>query len=62
MTLGQYHNKREVAIAYAGRDLSHAERNYSATEREALAVVEAVKYFQPYLHGCKFTVHTDHKA
>ena len=60
--LGQIQNGREVVICYGGRDLNSAERNYSATEREALAVVDAIKKFQPYLHGRKFTVHTDHNA
>lgn len=60
--LGQIQNGREVVICYGGRDLNTAERNYSATEREALAVVDAIKKFQPYLHGRKFTVHTDHNA
>ena len=62
MTLGQIQDGREVAIAYAGRDLNSAERNYSATEREALAVVAGIKKFQSYLHGRRFTVHTDHNA
>lgn len=62
MALGQYQNETEVVIAYAGRDLSRAERNYSATEREALAVIEGIKRFQPYLYGRKFTVYTDHNA
>ena len=39
MTLGQTQKGHEVAIAYAGRDLTPAERNYSATEHEALTVV-----------------------
>ena len=62
MVLGQIQNGREVVICYAGRGLNQAERNYSVTEREALSVVEGIKYFQSYLYGRKFTVHTDHNA
>ena len=58
MVLGQIQNNREVAIAYGGRKLNPDERNYSATEREALAVVAAIKHFQPYLYGRPFIVHT----
>lgn len=58
MILGQIQNNREVAIAYGGRKLNPAERNYSATEREALAVVAAIKHFQLYLYGRSFIVHT----
>ena len=38
------------------------ECRYSATEQEGLAVVEACKYFRPYLLGQSFTVVTDHRA
>ena len=62
MVLGQIQNGKEVVIAYAGRKLLAAEKNYSVTEREALAVVAGIKYFQPYVYGRKFTVHTDHNA
>ena len=62
LTLGQIVDGKEVVIAYAGRDLNHVERNYSTTEREALAVIDGVKRFQPYLYGHKFTIHTDHSA
>ena len=62
LTLGQTIDGKELAIAYAGRDLNKAERNYSATEREALAVIDGIKRFQPYLTGRKFIVHTDHTA
>ena len=55
MVLGQKHNGKEVVIAYAGRKLSPAERNYSTTEREALSVVDGVRHFQPYLYGRKFS-------
>ena len=47
-------------IAYNGRGLNQAECNYTTTEREALALVEGIKKFQPYLHDRKFVVYTDH--
>lgn len=62
LTLGQIVDGAEKVIAYAGRDLNPAERNYSATEREALAVIDGIKRFQSYLQGQKFTIHTDHHA
>lgn len=62
MVLGQKQNGREVVISYAGRKLNPAERNYSVTEREALAVVDGVRHFQTYLYGGQFTVLTDHNA
>lgn len=48
-------------IAYDSRVLNQAEKNYSAIERELLALVWAVKTFRTYLYGQKFTVVTDHK-
>ena len=50
------------AIAYGGWDLNLGERNYSTTEREALAIVEGIKKFRNYLYGHKFTIYTDHNA
>ena len=47
-------------IGYLSRQLNKAERNYSTVEREALAVVAAVKEFYPYLYGFHFTLVTDH--
>ena len=43
MVLGQKQNGGEVVIACGGRKLIPAERNYSVTEREALAVVTGIK-------------------
>ena len=53
--------EREV-VAHASRTLSAAERNYLVTDREGLAAVWAVKHFQVYLLGVKFTLITDHAA
>ena len=58
--LCQEHEGREHAIAYYSRQLTTAECHYSTTEREALAVISAVKNFYPYLYGRTFTLITDH--
>ena len=62
MILGQTQNNEERVLAYAGRTLTKPERNYTVTEQEALAVIVGVKHFSSYLHGRKFTIHTDHSS
>ena len=62
MTLGQIQNEKEVVIAYDGRGLNKAEQNYCTTEREALSLISGIKKFQPYLHGRKFKIFTDHSS
>ena len=52
----------EHPVAYASRVLIKVERNFSTTEREALAIFWAVKHFHPYLHNIHFRVITDHQA
>ena len=44
----------EHVVAYWSRALQAAEKNYSATEGEALAAVKSVIHFRPYLHGHRF--------
>lgn len=49
-------------MAFASRALSPAERNYSVTEKECLAIIYALRNFEMYVEGTKFTVETDHMA
>lgn len=51
----------ERPIAYTSRLLSRSERNLSATDRELLGLVNALKKFRHFLIGIKFTVITDHQ-
>ena len=60
--LEQKRDGRSVAIAYGGRKLTAQEKNYSATEREALAVVDGIKRYRTYLYGRKFTIMIDHHS
>jgi len=61
--LTQYDSSgQEHVISYASRSLSNHEKAYSATEKEALAVVFTTDHFRAYLLGRKFTLITDHSA
>ena len=54
-------NGEEKPIAFASRTLNKAEKKYSQIDKEALAIVWAVKKNNLYLYGKKFTLITDHK-
>lgn len=51
----------ERPIAFASRSLNKCEVKYSQIEKEALAIIYAVKKFHNFLYARKFTLITDHK-
>ena len=54
-------NGTEKAVAHAGCALTQAEKNYGQIEKEALALVFAVRKFHRFVYGRRFTLLTDHK-
>ncbi|XP_057738076.1 uncharacterized protein LOC130955264, partial [Arachis stenosperma] len=60
--LGQRHGKLLHVIYYGSRILNDAQKNYTTTEKELLAVVYALDKFRSYLVGSKVIVYTDHAA
>ena len=48
-------------IAYFSRKLTAAEKNYSAFDRELLAIYKAIQHFQHFVEGREFHIATDHK-
>lgn len=60
--LTQTINGEEKVIAYYSSKLTKPQQNYSATEKECLAVITASERFRPYIDGTRFTVITDHAS
>ena len=48
-------------VSFASKKLNGAQQKYSAIEKECLALVWAVKKYQPYLYGTRFVLQTDHQ-
>lgn len=49
-------------ISFYSHALNPTQRNYSATKRELLAIVSALRAWDHYLYGRHFTLFTDHSA
>ena len=53
---------KERVVSYANRTLTAREQNYTAMEKEALAVIFATKHFRVYLLGNQFQLVIDNSA
>ena len=60
--LSQVIDGKEYVLGYASRTLDKAQRNYSVSRCELLAVVHFVRHFRPCLYGRRFTVRIDHSS
>jgi hypothetical protein len=49
-------------VAFASKTLNSAQRNYTVTDREALAIVWGLEHFNSYCEGHRYTAITDHAA
>ena len=52
----------EKPTAFFSKKLSETQERYTATEKEALAIVLALEHFAFYLMGRKFRLQTDYRA
>ena len=61
-TLNVIRNGEELPVGYYSKQLQGAQKHYSATELEGLAIFKAVFYFAHFLWGRHFKILTDHRA
>ena len=61
-TLNVMRDGVEKPVAFFSRQLQGAQKSYSATELEGLAVYKSIFFFDHFLYGRKFLVYTDHQA
>ena len=54
-------NDEERVVHYLSQQLNHTQRKWAVIEKEAWALVVALKKFRQYLLGAQFVVYTDHK-
>ncbi|RVW14734.1 Retrovirus-related Pol polyprotein from transposon opus [Vitis vinifera] len=62
VVLGQREDGKPYVIYYASKTLNEAQKNYTTTEKELLAVVFALDKFRAYLVGSFIVVFSDHSA
>ena len=66
-TLQQYftdHNEKQQLhpVAYMSKKFNRTQQNYSAQEREMLALVQALEHWRHIVEGAKITIRTDHES
>ena len=60
--LGQREGGKPHVVYYSSKTLNEAQRNYTTTEKELLAVANALDKFRAYLVGSDIVIFTDHSA
>ena len=60
--LCQIQDEKEVVISYNSKTFDELQLKYSVSEKEALAIVWAVKKLRHYIFGSHFTIKTDNCA
>ena len=60
--LGQRKDKKPHVIYYTNKTLNEAQKNYTTTENELLAVIFALDKFRSYLVGLLVIIFTNHAA
>ena len=59
--LSQEMDGEDRPVAYFAKHMSKAERNYSTSENELLAIVKSMEFFKQYLYDKEFVLVTDHQ-
>ena len=62
VVLGQREEGKPYVVYYASKTLNEAQRNYTTTEKELLAVVYALDKFRTYLVRADIIIFIDHSA
>ena len=60
--LGQREEGKPYVVYHASKTFNEAQRNYTTTEKELLAVVYGLDKFRAYLVGSNIIIFTDHSA
>ena len=60
--LRQREDGKPYVVYYASKTLNEAQRNYTTTENELLAVVYALDKFKAYLVGSVIVIFTNHST
>ena len=59
--LGAVLSQEGRVVVFASRTLTETEKRLPQIQKEALAIVDAIRRFHKYLYGFKFTLITDHQ-
>ena len=62
VVLEQREEGKPYVVYYASKTLNEAQRNYTTTEKEPMAVVYSLEKFRAYLVGSNIVIFIDHSA